>query len=601
MADCDTLPPMKPIVNGCESQEVILCRDVLLKVLYNGNTREYWVSYVPFSDVPYQNRSQSMFPDEESARKDAKKKNNFRSRLVNICQAEFLSSVATENKTQLEDQLNALRANKASMSESDFVMQEAALEDARQKAKRRMLGNIRFVGELYKQGLLQMVTMHSCIQELLGTSAKWNDIREDQDIELLCRLITTVGETLEQKSKASKDKSHMTQFNSYFDRMFELSRDKTLNSRMRFAIEEVINLRGNMWQARRQQEGPVKISEIHQKIEEEMRLEALRQQQMYSYRPGGGYRGQQQQQQQVYHHQHHPSQAHQPPQSSSVRIMKKTDPVMASPASVGKGGSRSGTPRGAMTASPSDNASSNRPVRSSSLGPGVAESGADSRQASNDGASEMLRRLNSDPSVLAGRYGESESPSVSGKFGVAVAAEPPVSGSGSPSMVMLEFNDSKAQKEMSGALREYFDNNRDIEELRLRLSESPPLYYVYFLLQVLDMMVESNNASQQQALVQLMSDEVLVQAFTALSVEIEMALTGFYPLKVLVETTLDSKEAPERMAEIVSSLMTNGIVSHSRVVSMVDEFKALTLEEGCFEAEEIDRIFGRFLTRVESA
>ncbi len=55
------------------------------------------------------------------------------------------------------------------------------------------------------------------------------------------------------------------------------------------------------------------------------------------------------------------------------------------------------------------------------------------------------------------------------------------------------------------------------------------------------------------------------------------------------------------MAEIVSSLMTNGIVSHSRVVSMVDEFKALTLEEGCFEAEEIDRIFGRFLTRVESA
>ena len=441
------------------------------------------------------------------------------------------------------------------MSESDFLLQEAALEDARQKAKRRMLGNIRFVGELYKQGLLQMVTMHSCIQELLGTSAKWNDIREDQDIELLCRLITTVGETLEQKSKASKDKSHIAQFNSYFDRMYELSRDKTLNSRMRFAIEEVISLRNNMWQARRQQEGPVKISEIHQKIEEEMRQEALRQQQLYSYRPGGYNRGGPVQPQQAYQPLQHPSTVQQQ-QSSSFRIMKKSDAVMASPASTGKG-SRSNTPRGVMTASPSDNLSNNaRFGRTTSLGPGVAAStggGVDSRQSSNDGANEMIRRLNSDPTVLGARLGGADSPSGSGKFGAALAAEPV--GGDSPSVGMLEFTDSKAQREMSGALREYFDNNRDIEELRLRLSEAPPLYYVYFLLQVLDMFVESNNVSQQQALVQLVEDEVLVQAFVALSAEVEMALIGYYPLKVLVETTLDSKEV-----SCLTGLLWDGLI-----------------------------------------
>lgn len=36
------------------------------------------------------------------------------------------------------------------------------------KAKRRMLGNIRFIGELYKKRMLKELIMHECIRKLLG-------------------------------------------------------------------------------------------------------------------------------------------------------------------------------------------------------------------------------------------------------------------------------------------------------------------------------------------------------------------------------------------------------------------------------------------------
>ena len=35
------------------------------------------------------------------------------------------------------------------------------------KARRRMLGNIIFVGQLYRQGVLTEAVMHSCIKQLL--------------------------------------------------------------------------------------------------------------------------------------------------------------------------------------------------------------------------------------------------------------------------------------------------------------------------------------------------------------------------------------------------------------------------------------------------
>eukprot|EP01041_Mallomonas_annulata_P010235 gene10235-21343_t len=75
--------------------------------------------------------------------------------------------------------------------------------------------------------------------------------------------------------------------------------DKTLNSRMRFSLEDIVQLRLNKWQSRREQEGSATLEAMHEKIarEEVMKKMASQQQQMQSHSQqqggvvGGGQHG----------------------------------------------------------------------------------------------------------------------------------------------------------------------------------------------------------------------------------------------------------------------------------------------------------------------
>jgi hypothetical protein len=160
-------------------------------------------------------------------------------------------------------------ANQITQEEYEAV--ELDILERRGKIKRRMLGNIRFVGELYKKKLLNTETMHECIIELLGSPTKWKSSYDEQDIELLCDLLDTVGETLENKSKKLKSKGadYSKNFDLYFDRLKQLTKDKSLNSRLRFKIEFVIELRNSNWQKRRTTDVPLTLTELHQRLQQE--------------------------------------------------------------------------------------------------------------------------------------------------------------------------------------------------------------------------------------------------------------------------------------------------------------------------------------------
>ena len=58
------------------------------------------------------------------------------------------------------------------------------------RARRRSLGNIQFIGELYKFKMLTARTMHQCIEKLIKTT-------DEESLECMCRLLTTVGKDLE--------------------------------------------------------------------------------------------------------------------------------------------------------------------------------------------------------------------------------------------------------------------------------------------------------------------------------------------------------------------------------------------------------------------
>jgi hypothetical protein len=64
---------------------------------------------------------------------------------------------------------------------------------AAQKAKRQGLGLIKFIGELFKLQMLTERIMHECVKKLLGNVEN----PEEEEIESLCKLLTTVGQILD--------------------------------------------------------------------------------------------------------------------------------------------------------------------------------------------------------------------------------------------------------------------------------------------------------------------------------------------------------------------------------------------------------------------
>ncbi|OBZ69113.1 hypothetical protein A0H81_10700 [Grifola frondosa] len=90
---------------------------------------------------------------------------------------------------------------------------------AAQKAKRQGLGLIKFIGELFSLQMLTERIMHECIKKLLGNVEN----PEEEEIESLCKLLTTVGQILD----TPKARAHMA---VYFSRMKELCKSPNVNS-----------------------------------------------------------------------------------------------------------------------------------------------------------------------------------------------------------------------------------------------------------------------------------------------------------------------------------------------------------------------------------
>ncbi|XP_075476306.1 eukaryotic translation initiation factor 4G-like [Primulina tabacum] len=177
----------------------------------------------------------------------------FKTLLLNKCQEEFQRGEREEEE-----------ANKVE-EEGENMLTAEEREVKKLQARRRMLGNIRLIGELYKKKMLTARIMHECINKLLGQY----QTPDEENIEALCKLMSTIGEMIDHP----KAKEHM---DAYFDIMVKLSNNMKLSSRLRFMLKDVIDLRKNRWQQRRKVEGPKKIEEVHRDAAQERQAQASR-------------------------------------------------------------------------------------------------------------------------------------------------------------------------------------------------------------------------------------------------------------------------------------------------------------------------------------
>lgn len=78
-------------------------------------------------------------------------------------------------------------------------MLQLAFEEEARKIRLRSVGNIRFIGELYKLQMLTCKIMHNCVNHLLN-------LGDEESLECLCKLLTTIGQGLENAPKKNEEK-----------------------------------------------------------------------------------------------------------------------------------------------------------------------------------------------------------------------------------------------------------------------------------------------------------------------------------------------------------------------------------------------------------
>ncbi|CAF4270107.1 unnamed protein product [Rotaria sp. Silwood2] len=175
----------------------------------------------------------------------------FRQILLTRCQKEF------ENDYRQEIEYEKRKAEVEAITDEKKRKEEAEkLEEDLVKAKRRKLGNIFFIGELFKLQMLTDTIMYDCIEYLL------RDKTDEESLECLCRLLRTIGKELD--SKANEKSANKNNLEKHYRELDGIIKEQKASARIRFMIQDLIELRQASWVARRAEAKPTTIDEIHE-------------------------------------------------------------------------------------------------------------------------------------------------------------------------------------------------------------------------------------------------------------------------------------------------------------------------------------------------
>ncbi|KAI9682772.1 MAG: hypothetical protein M1822_006262 [Bathelium mastoideum] len=188
----------------------------------------------------------------------------FRKYLLNRCQEEFERGWEVNLPEKPEGQ-----SEEAAMLSDEYYIAAAA--------KRKGLGLIQFIGELYKLQMLTGRIMHECVMRLLN----FQGLPDESAIESLVKLLRTVGATMEGNDQTR------SLVGTYFERIETVMKMEGLPSRMQFMLLDTIDLRRKGWKSKDDAKGPKTIQEIREEAQvaaQQAEFEKARQ----NTRGGGG-------------------------------------------------------------------------------------------------------------------------------------------------------------------------------------------------------------------------------------------------------------------------------------------------------------------------
>ncbi|KAM0455107.1 hypothetical protein ACHAPV_007998 [Trichoderma viride] len=201
--------------------------------------------------------------------------NLFRKYLLNRCQEEFERGWTTNLPDAPEG------AEDAENKSADAKPTEAALLSdeyyAAAAAKRRGLGLVQFIGELFKLGMLTERIMHECVRKLVD----YQGVPDEAEIESLCKLLRTIGANLDEtKGRPLVD--------AYFQRIQGMVDLPELPSRIKFMLMDIIDLRRVRWVSKEGNKGPKTLDEVRADAEAQQAAKAQEAARSNQRGPGGG-------------------------------------------------------------------------------------------------------------------------------------------------------------------------------------------------------------------------------------------------------------------------------------------------------------------------
>jgi translation initiation factor 4G len=172
----------------------------------------------------------------------------FRKYLLNRCQEEFERGWKMQLPEQ-GDEGDGKKTEAAALLSDEYYKAAAA--------KRRGLGLVQFIGELYKLGMLTERIMHECVRKLVD----YQGIPDEAEVESLCKLLRTIGGNLD---AAEKGKPMM---DAYFQRIQSMIDLPGLPSRLQFMLMDVVDLRKKNWISKEANKGPKTLEEVRAEAE----------------------------------------------------------------------------------------------------------------------------------------------------------------------------------------------------------------------------------------------------------------------------------------------------------------------------------------------
>ena len=181
---------------------------------------------------------------------------DFRKLIIERCQMQFQKNTHDE-----EMKANKLKEIEECTDETKKKELQINFEDYDRRLRVRSVGNIRFIGELFKKEMISPKIMYFCVQHLLTNV-------NEENLECLCKLLTTIGKVLDDKPHSS----HPNGLGPYFAQLAEICGKKNqhkISSRIRFMIQDVIDLRKRQWVPRRDENKPKTMDQIQKEAEGE--------------------------------------------------------------------------------------------------------------------------------------------------------------------------------------------------------------------------------------------------------------------------------------------------------------------------------------------